>query len=60
MSDQINIGPTVGYLAYYQELIILLGMPMAEFVDNSVQSYLDNKSRLNNNKWPTYFQIFFQ
>ncbi len=46
MSNTINIRPTVGYLGVLSRINYTPWHAMAEFVDNSVQSYLDNKLRL--------------
>jgi len=44
--NTINIRPTVGYLKVLSRINYTPWHAMAEFVDNSIQSYVDNKSRL--------------
>jgi hypothetical protein len=46
MKNTINIRPTVGYLSVLSRINYTPWHAMAEFVDNSIQSYVDNKSRL--------------
>ena len=46
MKNTINIRPTVGYLSVLSRINYTPWHAMAEFVDNSIQSYIDNKSRL--------------
>jgi hypothetical protein len=48
MKNTINIRPTVGYLSVLSRINYTPWHAMAEFVDNSIQSYLDNKLRLKN------------
>ena len=48
MKNTINIRPTVGYLSVLSRINYTPWHAMAEFVDNSIQSYLDNKSKLKN------------
>ncbi|MDA9814719.1 ATP-binding protein [Candidatus Pelagibacter sp.] len=52
MSNTINIRPGVGYLSILSAINYTPWHATAEFVDNSIQSYLDNKvklRRLHNN-----------
>jgi hypothetical protein len=44
--NTINIRPTVGYLGVLSRINYTPYHAMAEFVDNSVQSYVDNKAKL--------------
>jgi|MDTC01.2.fsa_nt_gb hypothetical protein len=44
--NTINIRPTVGYLSVLSRINYTAWHATAEFVDNSIQSYLDNKSKL--------------
>lgn len=46
MSNTINIRPTVGYLSTISRINYTPYHAMAEFVDNSIQSYVDNKLKL--------------
>tara|TARA_B100000780_G_C21101585_1_gene444545 strand:- start:369 stop:1922 length:1554 start_codon:yes stop_codon:yes gene_type:complete len=46
MPNTINIRPGVGYLSILSAINYTPWHATAEFVDNSLQSYLDNKSRL--------------
>ena len=46
MSNTINIRPTVGYLGVLSRINYTPYHAMAEFLDNSIQSYVDNKTRL--------------
>ena len=46
MKDSINIRPGVGYLSILSAINYTPWHATAEFVDNSIQSYLDNKLRL--------------
>ena len=44
--NTINIRPTVGILSTISRINYTPYHAMAEFVDNSIQSYVDNKSKL--------------
>jgi hypothetical protein len=44
--DSVDIRPTVGYLSILPSISYKPWYAIAEFVDNSLQSYLDNKSKL--------------
>jgi hypothetical protein len=44
--NTINIRPTVGYLSVLSRINYTAWHATAEFVDNSIQRYLDNKSKL--------------
>ena len=46
MPNIINIRPTVGYLGVLSRINYTPYHAMAEFVDNSIQSFVDNKLRL--------------
>ena len=46
---QLNIIPTVGILAFLKNMPYNEWYALAEFVDNSIQSYLANKKKLKNN-----------
>ena len=46
MPNTINIRPTVGYLGVLSRINYTPYHAMAEFVDNSIQSFVDNKLRL--------------
>lgn len=48
MSNKINIRPTTGVYATYKNLRYEPWTAIAEFVDNSTQSYFDNESELKN------------
>ena len=41
--DKVNITPEVGYLGVLSSINYRPWYAIAEFVDNSVQSYIDNK-----------------
>ena len=44
--DSVDIRPTVGYLSILPSISYKPWYALAEFVDNSLQSYLDNKNKL--------------
>ena len=44
--DSVDIRPTVGYLSILPSISYKPWYAIAEFVDNSLQSYLDKKSKL--------------
>ena len=44
--DSVDIRPTVGYLSILPSISYKPWYAIAEFVDNSLQSYLDNKNKL--------------
>ncbi len=44
--DSVDIRPTVGYLSILPSISYKAWYAIAEFVDNSLQSYLDNKTKL--------------
>ncbi len=46
--ETVNIEPSVGYLANLQAINYRAWYAMAEFVDNSIQSYIQNKKKLRN------------
>ena len=46
MKDSINIRPGVGYLSILSAINYTPWHATAEFVDNSIQSYIDNKPKL--------------
>lgn len=46
--ETVSIRPSVGYLANLQAINYRAWYAMAEFVDNSIQSYIQNKSKLRN------------
>lgn len=46
--DSVNIRPTVGYLSILPSIAYKAWYAIAEFVDNSLQSYIDNKTKLKN------------
>ena len=49
MSEEtVSIRPSVGYLANLQAINYRAWYAMAEFVDNSIQSYIQNKKKLRN------------
>ena len=45
-NETVNIRPAVGYLSILQAINYRAWYAIAEFVDNSIQSYIDNKSKL--------------
>jgi hypothetical protein len=45
-NETVNIKPTTGYLSILPAINYRAWFALAEFVDNSIQSYLDNKSKL--------------
>ena len=45
-NETVNIRPAVGYLSILQAINYRAWYAIAEFVDNSIQSYVDNKSKL--------------
>ena len=47
MNEKVDIRPKVGYLAVLPKINYRPWYAIAEFVDNSVQSYLANKKILN-------------
>lgn len=47
-NETVNIRPSVGYLANLQAINYRAWYAMAEFVDNSIQSYIQNKQKLRN------------
>ena len=51
MSKKINIRPTTSVYATYKNIRYDPWTAIAEFVDNSTQSYYDNKERLENTKY---------
>ncbi|MDA7755736.1 ATP-binding protein [Candidatus Pelagibacter sp.] len=44
--DKVNIAPSVGYLSILSSINYKAWFAIGEFVDNSIQSYIDNKSNL--------------
>jgi len=46
--DSVDIRPTVGYLSILPSISYKAWYAIAEFVDNSLESYLRNKSKLRN------------
>ena len=46
MSKKINIRPTTSVYATYRKINYETWNAIAEFIDNSTQSYYDNKKRL--------------
>ena len=44
--ETVNIRPSVGYLSILQAINYRAWFAIAEFVDNSLQSYLQNKNQL--------------
>ena len=46
--ESVDIRPTVGYLSILPSISYKAWYAIAEFVDNSLQSYLDNKNKLRN------------
>jgi len=46
--DTVNITPSVGYLSILSSINYKAWFAIGEFVDNSIQSYIDNKSQLRN------------
>ncbi len=44
--DSVDIRPTVGYLSILPSISYKAWYAVAEFVDNSLQSYIDNKTKL--------------
>ena len=44
--ETVNIRPSVGYLSILQAINYRAWYAIAEFVDNSLQSYLQNKANL--------------
>ena len=46
LPDKVSIRPDVGYLSILPAINYRAWYAIAEFVDNSIQSYLDNKSQL--------------
>ena len=46
--EKVSIRPSVGYLSILQAINYRAWYAMAEFVDNSIQSYLQNKKKLRN------------
>ena len=44
--ETVNIRPSVGYLSILQAINYRAWYAIAEFVDNSLQSYIQNKSLL--------------
>lgn len=51
MGKKINIRPTTGVYATYKNIKYDPWTAIAEFVDNSTQSYYDNASKLKNTKY---------
>ena len=47
--DSVDIRPTVGYLSILPSISYKPWYAIAEFVDNSLQSYIDNKNKLKKN-----------
>ena len=47
-NETVSIRPSVGYLANLQAINYRAWYAMAEFVDNSIQSYIQNKKKLKN------------
>ena len=45
-NDSVDIRPTVGYLSILPSISYKAWYAIAEFVDNSLQSYLDNKTKI--------------
>lgn len=45
-NETVNIQPTTGYLSILPAINYRAWFALAEFVDNSIQSYLDNKNKL--------------
>jgi|TARA_B110000114_G_scaffold183592_1_gene225209 hypothetical protein len=48
IKEKVNITPSVGYLSILSSINYKAWFALGEFVDNSIQSYLDNKSKLIN------------
>ena len=46
--ETVSIRPSVGYLSILQAINYRAWYAMAEFVDNSIQSYIQNKKKLRN------------
>lgn len=46
MNDTVSIKPTTGYLSILPAINYRAWFALAEFVDNSIQSYINNKSKL--------------
>ena len=46
LPEKVNIRPGVGYLSILPAINYRAWYAIAEFVDNSIQSYLDTKSKL--------------
>tara|TARA_B110000495_G_C22674163_1_gene398295 strand:- start:321 stop:635 length:315 start_codon:yes stop_codon:yes gene_type:complete len=44
--DKVNIAPSVGYLSILSSINYKAWFAIGEFVDNSIQSYIDNKPKL--------------
>ena len=44
--DKVNITPSVGYLSILSSINYKAWFAIGEFVDNSIQSYIDNKPKL--------------
>lgn len=51
MTKKINIRPTTGVYATYKNINYQIWNAIAEFVDNSTQSYFNNKEKLENTKY---------
>jgi len=45
-NESVSIRPTVGYLSILPSITYKAWFALAEFVDNSLQSYIDNKTKL--------------
>ena len=52
--ETVSIRPSVGYLANLQAINYRAWYAMAEFVDNSIQSYIQNKTKLRKHHGPNF------
>ena len=57
MSRKINIRPTTGVYATYKNIKYDPWTAIAEFVDNSTQSYYDNKKKLKETKYWKHLNV---
>ena len=53
-NETVSIRPSVGYLSILQAINYRAWYAMAEFVDNSLQSYLQNKTKLRKFHGPNF------
>ena len=58
--DKVNIAPSVGYLSILSSINYKAWFAIGEFVDNSIQSYIDNKPKLKSLHGSQCWKLFKQ